>query len=54
MTSSFGKTANDLWQNVSKAPEVDVRVNGFVDVGSARPFLDQRDAGRIEMRLESR
>ena len=45
---------SQLAQYVSEQTEVDVHVNRFVDVVSARPFKDQRDAGRIEMRLKSR
>ena len=45
---------SQLSQYVSEQPEVDVHVNRFVDVVSAWPFQDQRDASRIEMRLKSR
>ena len=39
--------------DVSEQTEVDVHVNRFADVIGARPFENQRDASRIEMRLES-
>jgi hypothetical protein len=41
-------------QYVSEQTEVDMHVNRFVDVISARFFEDQRYAGRIKMRLKSR
>jgi hypothetical protein len=41
-------------QNVSEQTEVDVHVNRFADVFCAWPFKDERDAGLIDVRLESR
>jgi len=41
-------------QYVSEQTEVDMHVNRFVDVISARFFEDQRYAGRIKMGLKSR
>ena len=44
----------ELAQNIGEQAEVDVHVNGFMHVFSARPFENQRDTGRIEMRLKAR
>ena len=45
--------ANRCRQLVSEQPKVEVHVNRFVNVVSTRSFQDQRDASRIEMRLET-
>jgi hypothetical protein len=49
-----GNRRSQISQYVSEQTEIDMHVNRFADVVSARSFKDQRDAGRVKMRLKSR
>ena len=49
-----GNRRSQISQYVCEQSEVDVHMDRLAHIISARPFEDQRDTRRIEMRLKSR